>query len=101
MFVYVLQFSHIVKVGQTADIRRAKGKLGYSEEKALLGRPIVLLLESSGSRLEDESALLRLARAHFGEPITGREWFGGNDSDISRFVIDAKRYLVLRAWSSW
>ena len=86
MFVYVLRFGDIVKVGHTSNLRRAQGKVGYAEEARYFGDPISLVLETSRSRLEDEAKMLFAARRILGPPYRGREWFAGSDAQIDELV---------------
>lgn len=102
MFVYVLRFCGIgrpravVKIGQTGEYKRAIGKVGFSQEKARYGAPESILLAVSRRRLEDEAALLRLARERLGRPFRGYEWFLGTPAETSDFVVGAQTLLADR-----
>ena len=88
--------SHIIKIGQTTNSKRADGKIGFSQEKALYGTPKNILSEISHRRLEDEAALLCLARTHFGSPVRGSEWFVESLYKVRELVSSAQRQMRKR-----
>lgn len=90
-FVYCIQAGDTLTVGQTTNLQRARGDIGFAAHRESRGHTSVVrnvFLRVSMTRVEDEATVLSLAEQHFGEATLGKGRFRLSAGTLAAFLGD-------------